>query len=192
MSVRGRRIGAWAIALVLVAGAGVLTAIKPADHAAEVPFTIDTAVGSEGVARNLAVTVHSVRFAPRVTGHPAGAGAADWTARGNWLVVDLDAAGVVDQQSSLLSSATLDVDGMVFSASERMRSLLREQLVPGVAKTGMVAFELPSSLRRGPAVLTFGTRPNNRLDSVVEVRIDLAHAGSTASVVIAEPSWSVR
>ena len=193
MSGPWRTAGAWVLALALVAGAGVLTAIKPGDQAVDVPFPVDAAVGVEGTARNIAVTVHDVRFASRVTGHPSGARmGTDWSADGTWLVIDLDAAAVVDEQSATLQFATLEVGGTTYSASERMTSLLKEQLVPGLPKTGAIAFELPASVHRGPGVLFFGLRPDNRLDSIVQVPVDLSRVGSASSVEIPAPAWSSR
>ncbi len=191
MSGAWRTAGVWILTAALVAGAGVLTAIKPGEHAVEVPFTVQAKIGAEGVARNIAVTVHEARFTSHVTGRPNGTGLdKDWSADGLWLVVDLDAAAVREQQSLLF--ATLEVDGMTFSASDRMQSFMNAGLVPGIAKSGRIAFELPASLHRGPAVLSFSTRPDNRLDSIVQVPVDLAHAGSAGSVEITEPTWSTR
>ena len=172
-----RDLGSWALAVLLLAAGGVVVATTLPSDAGEEPFAVHVALGERGVGRNIDVTVQDVRFVHALSEPPSPYTAlptTPWTATGNWLVVDLDAAAVRTQQAAWLNGVLLETDGRTFQASERPESLYRTPLVPGVPRRGSVAFELPDGLRPGPATLAFSISADPRSDSQIRVAIDLA------------------
>lgn len=161
-----RRGATWAVGAALVAAAWGVAAITPPDGAEESPFVVPAEVGERAAGRNIAVTVHGVTRTESVR-------SGDWSADGNWVVVDLDAEAVLSEYGALLELATLEVDGRTFGASERPDSLLRAPLSVGVPVSGGLAFELPADVEGGAAVLTLGEAADPRLDSVVEIDLVL-------------------
>ncbi len=159
----------WGIGAALVAAAWGVAVITPAEDAEEAPFAVAVEVGEPGVGRTIAITVSDVRRAENVS-------AGEWSAEGNWFVVDLDAEAVATEFGTLLALATLEVDGRTFRASERPDSLLRSPLSVGIPVSGSLAFELPDGLTAGSGVLRFGASTDVRLDSVITVAVDLADA----------------
>jgi hypothetical protein len=161
-----RRGATWAVGAALVAAAWGVAAITPPDGAEESPFVVSAEVGERATGRNIAVTVHDVTRSESVR-------SGDWSADGNWIVVDLDAEAVVSEFGALLELATLEVNGRTFGASERPDSLLRAPLAVGVPVSGSLAFELPADVDGGAAVLSLGETADPRLDSVVEIDLVL-------------------
>jgi hypothetical protein len=84
-----RRWATWAVGAALVATAWGVAAITPPEGAAESPFPVAVAVGERGEGRNIAVTVADIRRAERVS-------AGEWTAEGNWVIVDFDVEAVAE------------------------------------------------------------------------------------------------
>jgi hypothetical protein len=146
---------------------------------------VAVAVGERGEGRNIAVTVADIRRAERVS-------AGEWTAEGNWVIVDFDVEAVVSEFGTLLTLATLDVEGRTFSASERPDSLLRGALAVGIPRSGSVAFELPDDLDAGPAVLTFGLDTDPRLDSLIVLECDLGEIDIESDAALEPTAWSTR
>jgi hypothetical protein len=173
----------WAIGTVLVAAAWGVAAITPAESAYESPFPLVVEIGEQGVGRNIAVTATDVHRASRVT-------AGEWSADGNWVVVDLDAAAVVSEFASSLSLATLEADGRTFRASERPDSLLSAGLSVGVPRSGGLAFELPADITDGSAILRLALDTDTRLDSVVVVELDLGEIPLEDAVELPPTEWS--
>lgn len=175
----------WTIGVGLVVAAWFVAAATPAEESREAPFVVSTAVGEYGEGRNIAVRVEDVRRA-----ETAEAGA--WSAEGNWLVVDLEASAVVEEFGVLLSLATFEVDGITFGASERPESLLRKSLFAGVPQSGSLAFELPDDLTTGTGVLRFAVDTDERLDSVIEVPVELGDVALEETVELRLTEWSAR
>ncbi|HYI52296.1 MAG TPA: hypothetical protein VEX42_12075 [Microbacterium sp.] len=173
----------WAVGAGLVAAAWGVAAVTPADDAEEAPFPVVVELGDRGVGRNIAVTVTDVR---RVESVSAG----EWSAEGNWVVVDLDAEAVQSEFGTLLTLATLQVDGRTFRASERPESLLRGGLSVGIPLSGSVAFELPEGLDGGHAMLTFGLDTDPRLDSLLVADIDLGAIELDREAELQPTDWS--
>lgn len=174
-----------AIGAALVAVAWGVAAITPTEDSAEDPFPVTVAVGERGEGRNIAVTVDDIRRAETVT-------AGEWTADGNWVVVDLDAEAVVTESGTLLTLATLEIDGRTFSASERPESLRRASLAVGIPQSGSVAFELPADVRGGEGVLTFGLDTDPRLDSLIVLDVDLDAIEIEEEAALLATDWSTR
>lgn len=169
----------------LVAAAWGVAAITPTEDSSEDPFPVVIAVGERGAGRNIAITVDDIRRAEIVS-------ADEWSAEGNWVVVDLDAEAVVSEFGTLLTLATLEVDGRTFSASERPDSLLKAPLSVGIPQSGSLAFELPADVRGGDGVLTFGLHADSRLDSLIVLDVDLGAIDVEDDAELRMTDWSTR
>lgn len=180
-----RRWQTWAVGAALVAAAWGVAAITPTEASSEDPFPVTVAVGERGEGRNIAVTVDDIRRAESVS-------AGEWNAEGNWVVVDLDAEAVVSEFGTLLTLATLEIDGRTFSASERPDSLLRGPLAVGIPRSGSVAFELADDVDSGEAVVTFGLDTDPRLDSLIVLRVDLGAIEVEPDAALRTTEWSAR
>ena len=175
----------WAVGAALVAAAWGVAAFTPPEEAAEDPFPVAVDVGERGEGRNIAITVEDIRRAESVS-------AGEWSADGNWVVVDLDAEAVVSEFGTLLTLATLEVDGRTFSASERPDSLLRGPLAVGIPRSGSVAFELADDVDSGEAVVTFGLDTDPRLDSLIVLKVDLGAIDVEPDAALRSTEWSAR
>lgn len=180
-----KRWASWAIGGALIVAAWGVALITPPEDAFERPFPVTVEVGERGEGRNIAITVHDVRRAD-------GASAGEWTAEGNWVIVDLDAEAVVAEFGTLLSLATLEVDGRTYAASERPDSLRRGSLSVGIPRSGSLAFELPDDVEPEDAVLTFGLDTDPRLDSLIVVPIDLSETDVESDAELQPSEWSTR
>jgi hypothetical protein len=180
-----RRSVSWAVGAALVAAAWGVAAITPPEDAAEDSFPVAVAVGERGVGRNIAITVDDIRRAESVS-------TAEWSAEGNWVVVDLDAEAVASEYGTLLTLATLEIGGRTFRASERPDSLLSGPLSVGVPRSGSVAFELADDVDSGEAVLTFGLDTDPRLDSLIVLRVDVGAIDVEADAALRATEWSAR
>lgn len=178
-----KRWATWAVGAGLVATAWGVAVVTPAEDAEEAPFPVTAEVGERAVGRNLAVTVTDVRRAE-------GVGTDEWSAEGNWVVVDLEAEAIQSEFGTLLTLVTLEVDGRTFRASERPESLLRGGLSVGIPLSGSVAFELPEELDSGEAILTFGLDTDPRLDSLLVLDIDLAAIDVAREARLRPTEWS--
>jgi len=165
--------------------AWLVALVTPSESAHEAPFPVAAAVADEGIGRNIAVRVDEVRRAESVV-------EGGWTAEGNWLVVDLEAAAVVEEFGVSLTLATFTVDGRTYRASERPMSLLQAGLFAGIPQSGSLAFELADDVVDDTGVLRFAVNSDTRLDSVIEVSVDLAELETEASVELLPTEWSSR
>ncbi|SFS13554.1 hypothetical protein SAMN04487846_2719 [Microbacterium sp. cf046] len=179
------RWASWAIGAALVTAAWGVAVITPPEEASELPFPVAVEIGERGTGRNVAITVSDIRRAQEVR-------AGEWAAEGNWVVVDLDAEAVVSEFGTLLTLATLEIDGRTFGASERPESLLRASLAVGIPRSGSVAFELPADVQGGHGVLTFGLDTDPRLDSIIVLDIDLDDIDIDADAELRPTGWSER
>ena len=176
---------AWAIGAGLVAAAWGVAALTPADDASEAPFPVTVSVGERGEGRNIAITVDDIRRAE-------GVSALDWSAEGNWVVVDLEAEAAISEFGTLLRLATLETAGRTFSASERPESLARQSLAVGVPRSGSVAFELPDDIEVSEAVFTFGLNADPRLDSQIVLQVDLSEIDVDTDAELRPTEWAER
>jgi len=180
-----RRAAAWAVGAGLVGVAWGVAAFTPADDASEAPFPVSVAVGERGEGRNVAITVEDIRRAANVS-------AEGWSAKGNWVVVDLDAAAVTSESGTALRLITLETAGRIFSASERPESLAAQPLAVGIPRSGSVAFELPDDIEGGDAVLTFGLSTDPRLDSLIVLQVDLDEIEVQTDAELRPTGWAQR
>lgn len=182
-----KRLLPWLLTAALLAGAWGIVEVTLPDDAASAPFVTSAAIGEPAAARDLAVTVTDVRAAREVTD------TAGWSADGTWLIVDLDAAAVVSAQGATLGLAELRIGELTFSATDRGTTFWRQRLVPGVARSGSLAFELPADALSGPAVLRLGNptgRADIPLDGVIEVPLDLDDVVLVPRAELNENGWA--
>jgi hypothetical protein len=183
----------WLATIVLLCAAGVVSAITPAEDAEVAPFIATGEIGEPVTGRDLVATVTDVRTATAVAGAAEWSGDEPWTSEGNWLVVDVDAASVTGPRVMYLTGAvTLDnavfvLDGREYRATERTASMLDVRLNPGVPRHGSLAFELPEL--SGTGVLQLSTSTDTRMDSVLEIPIDLGALTPLAETEIIEAEW---
>lgn len=174
----------WLAGLAMVAAAAAIGQATLNDGQEQGPFPVAATIGESAVGRTFAVTVDAVRMADAVTG-PRG-----WHASGNWLVVDLEAEARETETASILELMDLRAGGVTYSASERPDSLVDTPLSVGMARAGSIAFELPETVTAGEAVLRFGRTAEDRLDSIVELRLDLAALERVPTAELRETGWA--
>lgn len=173
----------WVVGIGLVVTAWGVAALTPPEDAREAPFAIPVAVGEQATGRNIEITVTDVRRASAVT-------AGTWRAEGNWVVVDLTAAAVIDESRAGLRLATLTIDGSTFRASERPESLIDRALALGIPQSGSLAFELPDALDKGTATLTLGLDTDPRLDSIVVLTAELDELKVESETALEVSGWA--
>lgn len=174
----------WSLTVVLLAAAwGVSKATLP-DDAATAPFATVAAIDEPVATRNLAVTVTDVHVASAVTD------AEGWAAEGTWLVVDLEAAAVVTQESGSLRLAELVIGDRTFTATGRGTTFAGQGLFTGVPRSGSLAFELPPDAVAGTATLRLGMADEVLLDGVIEVPLRLDEIPVETEVVLDENGWA--
>lgn len=187
MTATRSRLAVWLLTGVLLAGAWAVSKATLPDDASTAPFPTRAELGERVTVRDLAVTVTDVRAAERVTDSTG------WSAEGTWLVVDLEAAAVLSQDAAL-KLHELVIGERTFSATERGTTFRGHALIPGVARTGSLAFELPADALHGQAVLRLGTPTGLRLDApldaVVELPIALDEVTVQHEAVLHENGWA--
>lgn len=177
----------WALAATLLVAAWFVALGTPDRDAATAPFTVTAQLGQEASGRNIAVTVDQVRLATEGVSDGSG-----WSAGGTWLVVDLSAQATVTEVAANLSYARLHLGADLYQASERPRSLARSPLAVDIPRSGTLAFEVPPEAVTGRAVLTLGLSVDPRLDSVIELPIDLDTVPREAEIAWERPDWTKR
>lgn len=177
------RWASWTVGIGLVVAAWFVALMTPGEEQAQAPFVIEVTAGERGIGRNLEVTVLDLRRADAVS---AGA----WSADGNWLVVDLEAASVVSETGILLSHAQLEIEGVRYRASDRPDSLAGQPLTLGLPQVGSIAFELPADIDSSEAVLELAINGDTRLDSVIALPIDLSEVRHERETELLETEWA--
>lgn len=188
-----KRILPWAITIGLLVAAWFVAQATPGDDSAERAFVQQTAIGERAEGRDLAVTVQRVRAAHELTT------AAGWRAEGTWVVVELDAEAVLTEYGNLLNRTVLKIGDRVYSATERGEGersvddymLSGEQLVPGIPKSGMLAFQLPGDESlTGTATLEIATDRFTAYDSIITLPIDLGELPVESSIELEMVEWT--
>ena len=180
-----RRWVSWVIGLGLIVAAWFAALVTPGTDVAQAPFTVSAVIGEEAAGRNIAATVTDLRRADRVSESDGS-----WSADGNWLVVDLDAASVVSERGALLRHAMIQIDGVRYSASERPDTIAGTPLSAGIPQSGSLAFELPGDLDAGDGVLELAVRSDTRLDSLILLPFDLADVPHVDGAELIETGWA--
>ncbi len=181
---RLRTLGVWALSIVLVIAAWGLIQVQQPDDAPYESFVSRTTVGEPATTRNLAMTVTRVRAAHAVSDGRR------WRADGTWLVVDFDAAAVVDQFGALLATSNLHLGDRTYSATERGESARNMVLVTGVPRHGSIAFEVPPGSLEGTATLEFAVDYDTDADGVIEVVVDLDQVAMQNEVTLDPEGWA--
>ncbi len=172
------------VAAALVAAAFGIRLSQPSDADTQSPF-ITTAVFGESVeGRDLVFTAHDAHLADRVT-------ASSWIGEteGVWLVID---ATIGSKLGIATPYATLTVGGLRYTSSDRPdQAVLGGTLDPGLPQGGSFVFELPLSALEGPdarnAVVRFATAFQVRLDSAIDLTLDLTNLRHATSATLQEP-----
>jgi len=174
---------AWTIGIGCVVIAWFVALVTPDADTAQAPFVVSAAVGESATGRNIEVTVTDVRRAEHVA-------AGGWSAEGNWVVVDVEAASVLSEVQ--LNRAVLVVDGTQFSASERPDSIRQASLTAGIPLSGSLAFELPEGLDAGDASLEIALAPrgDTRLDSMIVLPFELAEVAEVGDTELLATEWT--
>lgn len=174
----------WLIGAGLVLAAGLVSGITPPEDSLTDAFPVHGSADQVVTTRTLVARVVQSSFAERLSDERD-----EWDAEGNWLVIEIAASARQSELDAEIGLASLLVDGRVFHASERLPdSLLRSPLRVGVDTTGLIAFELPASLRSGTAQLRLSAgyfTPS--LDDVIMIPIDLEAAERTGTVELTAP-----
>ncbi|MFD5226255.1 hypothetical protein ACFWHT_11600 [Microbacterium sp. NPDC058342] len=181
-----KRVAPWAATSVLLAAAWGVNTVTPPEDVIQDGMIVAGRAGEPVMTRNLVVTVEDVRAA-RAVADPAG-----WSADGAWVIVDLHASSVDDQLGTTLALAELTVGERTFRATERAESLYRKPLVPGVARQGSVAFEVPPDALSGPGVLRFSLASEPQMDGVIEIPIDLDDVAVEQRTTLLETGWAEK
>lgn len=175
---------AWAIGAGLIVVAWFVALVTPGEEQAQAPFTVAAAIGEPATGRNLAATITDLVRASSVSD------ADGWTAEGNWLVVDVEAAAVMTEEGALLNHAMLEIDGIRFSASDRPGSLLDAGMTADIPQVGSLAFELPQDLKSGAGRLELALAADVRLDSLIVLPFDLADVPVVDERELLETGWA--
>lgn len=179
-----RRGAAWAAGAVLVLGAGLLTAVTPSVDSLYGPFLRHGGATDTVTSRTLTASVLAASFADEIVSADG-----EWSAAGNWLVVEVAASAPTTEEDAEIPFAALHVGGLVVHASERPEdSLLRTPLRVGTDTVGILAFELPEGARGGRAELRLTTEYlTPELDDVIALEIPLDAVGAVPRVELTEP-----
>ncbi|WP_291054075.1 hypothetical protein [Herbiconiux sp.] len=183
--------------LVLVAVlvvAGVVAHTAPTKGLWQAPIPVAGALGEEIAGRNLVATIDGVRVAEQVTAANGWAG----ETTGVWVVVDAGVASVVSDSPARLGSARLQIGETSYSASTRpaFGTIADQSLTTGIALTGPLMFEVPRALLGSEAAhrasIQLALDEDRRVDSQIEVPVDLGALPVEASVETSDPVWGVR
>lgn len=159
----------WAIGAGLVAAAWGVGLVTPSEDIATAAFPVATEIGKPADARGFTATITDVRLTDRAV-------AGGWFAEGTWLLVDVEAAATRTEEGTNLSGVTFTLGDRTYRASERpdtyVDALFTAPLAVGLAREGTVGFELPEGAS-GIGTIRLSLDPDTRLDSVIEVRVDL-------------------
>lgn len=178
------RMLAWVGGLAMVALAAAVGGQTLSEGEQQAPFAVHAALRQRAEGRTFAVTVREIRASEQVRDHRG------WHASGNWVVVDLDAEAMQTESASILSLTDLVIGERTIAASERPASLEATPLAVGLVQTGSLAFELPADAVAGPATLRLGRSDEDRLDSVVEIEVDLAELERVSELELVRTRWA--
>ncbi|UNK71325.1 DUF4352 domain-containing protein [Microbacterium sp. H1-D42] len=174
----------WGTTAALLAGAWVLNAVALPENAPQTGIVVAGEAGAPTSTRNLVVTVDDVRAARSV------ADADGWTAEGTWLIVDISAQAIDTQVGARLGLADLVIGERTFRATERGQTFSEAKLVPGVPRSGSLAFELPPDALAGDAVLRFSPVAFPNLDGMIEIPVDLDAVPIETQVTLRATDWT--
>lgn len=182
------------VLVAVLAVAAVVAHTAPTKGLWQAPIPVSGAVGDVVAGRNIVATIDQVRVAETVTASNGWAG----ETTGVWVVVDAGVASVVSDDPARLGSARLQIGGTSFSASTRpaFGTIARQSLTTGIALTGPLMFEVPRAVLDGEAAhearIQLALDEDRRVDSLIEVPVDLGALPIQSEVQTSEPVWAVR
>lgn len=169
----------------MLVGAWFLQTLIPAPTVVTEPLPVTGAVGEAIHGRTFTITVTDAQVSDGVEGEQG------WWAEGTWVVIDVQAEAEGSEAASpYLALATLTIDGVTYSASERPKSLLDASLSVDIPVAGSLAFEINPDLANGQATLRMGTTLSPVLDSIAQLHFNLADLERTDDRTIDSPAWA--
>lgn len=198
---RMRRAVPWLVALTMLVAAWFVAGATPEGEQRMVdPFPVAAHLNEPVSADNLAVTIHEVTLADRVS-------TGGWFAEGTWLVVSLDAA-LIHREPASLGIAYVSVGDRTFLASERVKAYEPDASINGwglhvgTANSGTLVFELPLDIVDDAGAstamlqLTLGTpqaglspSENQQGAAVIELPLDLTSLERVAETELPDTAW---
>lgn len=190
----------WLLTAALLVAAWFATFWTPSEDDITAPFIVTAEIGEPAVGRDIAITINDVQVSDGVfiAGEPDDGD--EWTAEepkwlmpGSWVILTLDAESNISQVGSTIQRAVLVIDGRTYWADERMPSLADSvSLVPGVPLNGNFAFEVPPDLRESTGTFQISLNFDERVDSVIELTVDLSTLPIEDEVEIVKTDWANR
>jgi hypothetical protein len=177
------------LALVAFVGAAFLVYwTKPSDEELQGPFVTYAHFGEQVEGRDLTWIAEDAYLADRLT-------SAEWIGETNgvWLVIE----GTIGSKLGVTSpDVSILIGDLRYVASDRPGdAALGESLSAGLPQAGAFAFELPRSVLDGPdatnATARFATGFRVRLDSAIDMVLDLTQLEHRTSVTLPEPGMVV-
>jgi hypothetical protein len=172
------------IAAALIAAAFVLRLTQPSDEQQQAPFVTAAGFGQEVAGRDLTFVAQDAYLADRLT-------SSSWVGEtaGIWLVVD---ATIGSKLGVAVPYATVTIGDLRYTSSDRPEDVVLEHAIDaGLPQRGSFAFELPLSVLDGPdathAVVRFATAYEVRLDSAIDLTLDLTALEHRASSALQRP-----
>lgn len=172
------------VAAGLIAVAFVLRLTQPGDEQQQGPFVTAAVFGQQVEGRDLTFIAQDAYLADRVA-------SATWTGEteGVWLVVD---ATIGSKLGVAVPYATLTVGELRYTSSDRPDdAALGAPVDAGMPQAGSFVFELPASALEGPAgthaVARFATAYRVRLDSAIDLTLDLTALEHRPSATLRDP-----
>ena len=179
-----KRFGPWVLAIALLVGAWFVQLNTPDEFSYEQPFVKTVSMGELGTGRNIAVTVTDVVIADEVMD------ADGMSLTGTWVVVNFDAEAVHSARQANLRYATLLADDLEYFATERLASAIEMPLVPGIPRSGSVAFEVAPDALKGTVAISFALDQITMLDSVIEVRVPVDEVRRVPEITLLPVDWA--
>jgi hypothetical protein len=187
MSRRMRTTGVVLTTVALVGAAFLVRLTQPSDEDQQKPFVTTAVFDQQVEGRDLTFEAHDAYLADRII-------SPDWVgdSEGVWLIID---ATIGAKLGIATPYATLTMGGLRFTTSKRAEDVgLGGSLNAGLPQEGSFVFELPRELVEGAAgrdvVVRFATAFQVRLDSAIDMTLDLSTLRSERSVTI-EPAGMV-
>lgn len=176
-----------AVVLVTVALVGVAFLVRltqPSDEEQQKPFVATAVFGEQAEGRDLTFEAHDAYLADRIV-------SPDWVGEteGVWLVIEATIGAKLGVANPY---ATVTIDGLRFTTSKRAEDVaLGRSLDAGLPQQGAFVFELPRDLAEGEAgrhvVVRFASAFDVRLDSAIDMTLDLGALRHERTVTIEEP-----
>lgn len=172
------------LTVALVGAAFLVRLTEPSDEQSQEPFVSGAEFGQQAEGRDLTIVADDAYLADRLT-------SPDWIGEtpGVWLVVD---ATIGAKLGNTVPYVTLRVGELTYVISSRAGdAALGGPLDAGLPQQGSFVFEIPRELVDSPdaahAVVRFSNGYRVRLDSAIDLELDLSELRHEKSVALSEP-----